>query len=583
MIQTLWSLVITHDDAKFVVIGGTRGDHYKTTFSNDIPPVTTKLTSWQLSGFSESSDDLMEDVGVWDPFIDGRDAAEDWRRIRHISGNKHTGPNSVPKSSNFEQHWTVSSAGRVDAAADTVPLNSGPLVDAALRYQNASDIIAYMENSLHYAAHTWENIAGFKTNASKLEKDENGQPVLPQRYQDYAPVADVFVHLHNQNSVPGYLIHRRYEERKLSKSRGAYKSNATSSKNSFLHIYNQSQYNQIFNANLTPPEEIPHYIPDEDTIKVIIYAKYRSGSTYTGNFFSYLDDTIYMFEPLKRSHTQSSHSSPPKVIQLLETFLNCDFLHANTAELATGWLHHDVFCKPETLTACTTKGYLYALLHAQNTCRRSRIRIIKVIRIHSLYNLVPFMAKGIKVIHLVRDPRGVLTSRNTIEKQSDIAGYDYMAATMLCDSWWSDHVLAINTIMRSEYASNYHVVRYEDLAFYPVEEGRSLFAFLGIKLTDKVLSWMKLQESMSRKRWMKYNWKKHPFRTDRPNPAQASQHWRYNMSESSLEVIQDCCGLFMKSYGYKELQGDKLKDVLTPAVIDITNSSRSYIPTGQLQ
>ena len=84
------------------------------------------------------------------------------------------------------------------------------------------------------------------------------------------------------------------------------------------------------------------------------------------------------------------------------------------------------------------------------------------------------MADGVKIIHLVRDPRGVMSSRLKMDPRlwRDLS----VEAKPYCDEGLKDmeYLETFGNIAHKNYykhhiLDNYHLVRYEDLARMPVE------------------------------------------------------------------------------------------------------------------
>ena len=54
---------------------------------------------------------------------------------------------------------------------------------------------------------------------------------------------------------------------------------------------------------------------------------------------------------------------------------------------------------------------LKTFLQAEKVCQESANIVTKIIRVKYLADILPLLEEGIKIVHLIRDPRGILTSR----------------------------------------------------------------------------------------------------------------------------------------------------------------------------
>ena len=116
------------------------------------------------------------------------------------------------------------------------------------------------------------------------------------------------------------------------------------------------------------------------------------------------------------------------------------------------------------------------------------------------------MTEGVKIIHLVRDPRSTWLSRAKIAaKREDKSLSDYLQHNVTtkpncldtrtqCNSHEEDLKLlkffASHSDNNSVIFKNYKLVRYEDTALNPMDSALSLYKFLGIPFHSDVGNWI---------------------------------------------------------------------------------------------
>ena len=203
--------------------------------------------------------------------------------------------------------------------------------------------------------------------------------------------------------------------------------------------------------------------------------------------------------------------------EYLQNLLNCSFLDYidKSTSLSieglelyfTNWkcrifYHNDKNCKSILL------GQL------ENNCRYHKYTGAKIISMNSVAALFDLVKQGIKVIHLVRDPRSKWLSRAKItaahDKNTSLDDYlthiqkgvkddpallnagcislekDLTLLEDLHDNAHSSHYDHISAHMHK----NYRIVRYEDVALEPVPWAKSMYEFLDIPFHTNVLKWI---------------------------------------------------------------------------------------------
>lgn len=152
-----------------------------------------------------------------------------------------------------------------------------------------------------------------------------------------------------------------------------------------------------------------------------------------------------------------------------------------------------------------------------------------------------------KVLLLVRDPRGTLQSR----KHRDwCPGYpDCDNPNILCADMVSDYSAAVQ--IQNKYPNTFRVVRYEDLSLNPYEMVQELFTFFGLDFHPSVTEFLDSHTKLN------IGGVSSTFRDSKSAPF----HWRTDLNATEIQYIEDNCDEAMKLWGYVETKGEtNLKD-----------------------
>ena len=140
----------------------------------------------------------------------------------------------------------------------------------------------------------------------------------------------------------------------------------------------------------------------------------------------------------------------------------------------------------------------------------------------------------IKVVHLVRDPRAVLSSRSAVGWESET-----LQAALLCSEMLEDMALE-----RSLPPERYTLVRYEDLADRTEEIVERLYACLGLRWTEEIRKAVLSHSEASPSEDMK------PGGTYR-SASFSPNSWKQKLSEGQVQAIEGECHEMMQRAGYK--------------------------------
>ncbi|KAG8564711.1 hypothetical protein GDO81_016560 [Engystomops pustulosus] len=330
---------------------------------------------------------------------------------------------------------------------------------------------------------------------------------------------------------------------------------------------------------------------------ILILATTRSGSTFVGQLFNQHTDVFYLFEPLYHVQytlipkmTTSKSATDRRVMlgasrDLLRSLYDCD-LYFMENYIKPQPLNHTTdrlfrrgaskaLCSPPVCDAlghidinpeegdCVKKCGTLNLTLAMESCKEHGHVAIKTVRIpevNDLRALVEDPRLNLKVIQLVRDPRGILSSRSEtfrdtyrlwrIWRATGRRPYNLDATqlTTICE----DYLNSVSTgLSRPPWLKGrYMLLRYEDLARNPMKKMEEIYDFVGIPLDANVERWIlnntRADQSSA----------KHKYGTVR-NSAATAESWRLILSYDIVEFTQNACRQVLVQLGYKTVSSSQ--------------------------
>ena len=299
---------------------------------------------------------------------------------------------------------------------------------------------------------------------------------------------------------------------------------------------------------------------------VIIHGKHRTGSTFTSEFLRNHEEVFYMFEPFNLVGFQEWLLEGS---QYLKELLQCNFRRMRTTDNPS-WLSF-VFCHPDKhgpyKKICSNPARLSV---GEQMCRQHSHLAVKLIRMERIEYLYPFMQAGAKVVHLVRDPRGVMSSRLQYDKSYQRIETLYSRASEYCSYILHDTFFVNQKQQTVNISGSYILLRYEDAVYQTRRQVEVLYEFLGFAPDDNVENLVRRTEKLSGI-VPHLPLKESPLGTVRNNPKKVPEKWRKHLSFLQVSVIQKACRQVMDIFGYRLLHSEKqLRDlewsVVTPAM-----------------
>ncbi|XP_006889029.1 PREDICTED: carbohydrate sulfotransferase 3-like [Elephantulus edwardii] len=322
---------------------------------------------------------------------------------------------------------------------------------------------------------------------------------------------------------------------------------------------------------------------------VLLMATTRTGSSFVGEFFNQQGNIFYLFEPLwhvERSvafepHGASAAGSALVYRSVLQQLFLCD-LYALEPFISPLPEHHltpfmfrrgssrslceDPVCTPFVKKVfekyhCKDRrcGPLNVTLAAE-ACHRKEHMALKAVRIRQLEFLQPLAEDprlDLRVIQLVRDPRAVLASRMVAfagkyetwkrwlsEGQDQLQEEEVQRLRNNCESIRLSAELGLR--QPAWLRGRYMLVRYEDVARWPLQKAREMYRFAGIPLTPQVEDWIQKNTQAARDGSGIYSTQK--------NSSEQFEKWRFSIPFKLAQVVQAACGRAMHLFGYRLAQ-----------------------------
>lgn len=326
--------------------------------------------------------------------------------------------------------------------------------------------------------------------------------------------------------------------------------------------------------------------PSKGGKHILLLATTRTGSSFVGEFFNqHGPDMFYLFEPLwhvERMLTLEGGGTNGTALtqayrDVLRQLFLCNFsMLENFIEpppqdhITTGLFRRESslsLCEDPVCTPFVKKGYepyhcrnrrcgpLNLTLASQSCLQKEHhaIKSVRVRQLETLRSLAEDPRLDLKVIQLVRDPRAMLASRMVAFANK----YEHWKRwTMDGDVPENDNEVrklkgnCENIRMSAELGlkqppwlhGRYMLVRYEDVAMFPMLKAAEMYRFTGIPFTAQAKEWILRNTQASDKAGGVYSTQK--------NSSQQVEKWRFSMPFKLARMVQRVCGPTMNLFGY---------------------------------
>ncbi|XP_043937278.1 carbohydrate sulfotransferase 5-like [Protopterus annectens] len=326
----------------------------------------------------------------------------------------------------------------------------------------------------------------------------------------------------------------------------------------------------------------------QNKVHILILSSWRSGSSFIGQVFSQHPEVFYITEPSwhvwNRMWKNDANILQLPVRDLIRSVFQCDMSvydyylpEQKTKSNVFSWQTSRALCSPpacgffqrtdiindrDCKKICGKLNFS-TVQEACQTYSHIAVKEVRLFRLESIYPLINDPALNLRIIHLVRDPRAVLNSREKalwslindnkilLNSQSKSLGNDsnYKVMETICRSQFRIHKTA-TTEGPSSLKNRYLVVRYEDVAFDPLGKVKEMYRFTNLNLSPKLESWIHDITHGSEKDYTE-------FQITSRDAQSISHSWRNKLSFLNVTKVQQVCKEAMDLFGYKLVSSEK--------------------------
>lgn len=291
---------------------------------------------------------------------------------------------------------------------------------------------------------------------------------------------------------------------------------------------------------------------------IALVAYHRGGSTFTGDILNEHPDVFYLYEPLRKLWKGNTLEDLTR--QMLPKFLLCRFselplewfvdaIAENTGIMFNSRALINLLGCARTKTVgeqrkvCAVNELTVSAI--ENECRK-RMVAVKMIRpaLKSVASLRQDGRLSLKIVHLVRDPRGLLASVQKLPKSHPnyISGEKLPVVAKRVCSEMRENLASAERLSEKDYL----LLRYEDVATNTSAAIRTLYEFSGLRVLPELTdNFLKFHTGAVNKTWS------FPWETVRENSTKTAFSWTKTLHEDSIEVIENACGDILEKLRYK--------------------------------
>ena len=314
-------------------------------------------------------------------------------------------------------------------------------------------------------------------------------------------------------------------------------------------------------------------VPVSSARHIMVVTTWRSGSTFLGDLLNHYKGVFYYFEPLH--YYAQVHGQSQSSVDFLSSLLKCQFNEENI-----GFLHHVSKANNKFLfknhnfrlwNSCQNvlPNDMMCLLpeYLNRVCPLHPIKLIKTVRLQlkEAEALIKDSSLGLKILFLVRDPRGTYNSRSSAAISTWCNKEQCSDPQVGCRNMMDNIQSAFD--LETRYPGTVKLVRYEDLSMYPEDVVSDMMDFLDLPMIEEIDKYIATHTSSDKlktvrnKKTHKIEHKKNPYGTARNSTATAFA-WREKLSFDHIKSIQTACKGPMNKLGYQILK--KPQDVKNP-------------------
>ena len=325
-------------------------------------------------------------------------------------------------------------------------------------------------------------------------------------------------------------------------------------------------------------------------LNVIILTHMSSGSSFSGNIFNLHPDVFYLYEPLHdlRRVVYSDEWQPLDDLanneyrnhfaSLLRDLFTCAFREKTTLPRIFPQFLRD----PKRLAFMYWRVLRPELTNevAREACTTRKITVAKIMQTRlprkiGIQELERFCSSDPNqfdclIIHLVRDPRAVLSSllrRKFFIK--DFRRYLFDSdklsaqateiikqnAQLLC-SQVEDNLNYVKKVWPKWFQGRYKLIRYEDIVTNAFNMMEDMYNFVGLAKVDSITKWILEGKILVNTTGTQFS----------ENDATRMDHWRFDEDPSIVSLFEEACAPLMKLMGYTSVYDSGLINNSKPVI-----------------
>jgi len=324
-------------------------------------------------------------------------------------------------------------------------------------------------------------------------------------------------------------------------------------------------------------------------LNVIILTHMSSGSTFLGNLFNLHPDVFYLYEPLNELRIvvhgdrkdlgewnvldkKAEEAHRTDFFNLLRNIFTCNFQGDKTIDnLFPNWLRRE-----KNYLAWTSTDTKLTEGSVRKACKSRKITVTKIMQtrlpgkigIRELQRVCSSEPDNFEclIIHLVRDPRAVISSlishkfhmpngpsrKLVTTKNTTLEGKEMIRhnSEILC-SLVEDNLNYVNKEWSKWFSGRYILVRYEDIANDLFDTVFQVYNFTGLHMVTSINNW--IREGIR------------PPGVENRSPAfsiaksdvKRTEQWRFRLGTSQVAEFEQGCRPLMYMMGYIPIDSDE--------------------------
>ncbi|KAK8747518.1 hypothetical protein OTU49_016430 [Cherax quadricarinatus] len=324
-----------------------------------------------------------------------------------------------------------------------------------------------------------------------------------------------------------------------------------------LQVLKVSLLEEVTGRKYTDIMEAAHYAqplsshPRPKMLQVVIATTWRSGSTFLEELLESHSAVYNHYEPLLQFGLRQIRGGEDSLEaqRIIHDLLSCRYSE-HKQYLTTAQKIKEMISRNTRLwSTCSTKEWGDALcfndVFLKEACQLFPWATMKIVRLRLKF-LRPLLEDenlNVRIVFLVRDPRGVMNSRTDTVKWCTAP--DCSDPKALCTDMEDDLEAALQ--LQKDFPGKLYILRYEDMSLNPVNKTRELLDYTGLDFDAKMEEFL---DSHTTKNLDK------PWSTSRESKTRVT-YWVSKLSSIKLKAVQGACDHVMKRFGYLPISSNK--------------------------